>query len=207
MYLLNAQNGPTAIPFHCSGLDVLIVLNLRFTDYRFVGSDADIGRLVIALNVLCQRGNGRRVGHFEMQQLPGDGIRSIGASSSTLPSGIHSVFLNVASAVAVSMPETCNALQVLKNCRTQHHLRESVTQIFNLKQCTSSMFEIASLLCVPTVEVERVEMQVDFNGNSETQDVRAYLPLPPPSPSVSSSHIYSGCSPRLGSQLLMKRGS
>ena len=111
MYLLNAQNGPTAIPFHCSGLDVLIVLNLRFTDYRFVGSDADIGRLVIALNVLCQRGNGRRVGHFEMQQLPGDRIRSIGASSSTLPSGIHSVFVNFAFAVAVSKPETCNALR------------------------------------------------------------------------------------------------
>ena len=60
--------------FHCSGLNVLVVLNLRFTDYRFVVSDADIGRVAIALNVLCQQGNERRVGHFEMQQLLGDRI-------------------------------------------------------------------------------------------------------------------------------------
>ena len=159
-------------------------------------SDADIGRLAIALNVLCQRGNGRRVGQFEMQQLPGDRIRSIGASSSTLPSGIHSVFVNFAFAVAVSMPETCNAIQVLNNCRTQHHLKESVTQIFSLKQCTSSMFEIASLLFVPTGEVGRVGMQVDFqvNGNSGTQDVRTCF-----------SPIYSPAV--LGSQLLTKRDS
>jgi len=74
MYLLNAQMGSQQPSFHCSGLNVLIVLNLRFTDYRFVVSDVDIGRVVIALNVLCQRGNGRRVRHFEMQQLLGDRI-------------------------------------------------------------------------------------------------------------------------------------
>ena len=35
------------------------------------------------------------------------------------------------------------------------------------------MSKIVPLPYVPTVEVERVGMQVDFSGNSGTQDVRA----------------------------------